>query len=201
VLLLRREELLSPDIDRSRRAQVAEIVDRQLEQLQAAANELREVARHSELASTDRGVDLAQLIEVAVRRVRPLAGWSRVAVEAQAPDVPVTVAGDRNGLETAIANLLDNAVKYTPPGGTVVARCQPGERAVTVEIVDDGPGISEEERAAVLRPWSRGRSANGVRGSGLGLSLVIDVASALGGSFDLAPNPGGGTIARLVIPV
>jgi signal transduction histidine kinase len=107
--------------------------------------------------------------------------------------------GRRLALRRAIGNLVDNAVTY---GGTARLRLRPGAGEVVIEVEDDGPGIPAEARERVFAPFqrldpSRNRDTGGV---GLGLAVARNVARAHGGDIVLADAPGGGLLARVVLP-
>lgn len=117
------------------------------------------------------------------------------------------VKGDRGFLAQALANLLDNAIKYTPPGGAVMLRARrrsSGE--VEVSVTDTGPGVPEKDRARVVERFVRLEGSRSEPGSGLGLSLVQAVMEAHGGRLDLDDGPGSvngegpGLRAALVLP-
>jgi signal transduction histidine kinase len=108
-----------------------------------------------------------------------------------------SVAGDGDLLANAVANLIDNAIKYTPNGGTVHVDTHREEASVTLTVRDNGRGIPEEERARVGTRFYRLDRA--VPGWGLGLASVMAIARLHGGSLQLA-DAGPGLIARLVLP-
>ena len=104
---------------------------------------------------------------------------------------PLLVRGDREFLAQALANLLDNAVKYTPAGGAVALRTRrrsSGEAEISV--TDTGPGVPEADRERVVQRFVRLENSRSQAGSGLGLSLVAAVAEAHGGRLDLGDGPG-----------
>jgi signal transduction histidine kinase len=99
--------------------------------------------------------------------------------------------GNREFIAQAIANVLDNAVKYTPPGGAVMLRSRrrsSGE--VEFSVTDTGPGVPEEHRERVVQRFVRLENSRNQPGSGLGLSLVAAVAEAHGGRLELDEGPG-----------
>jgi signal transduction histidine kinase len=101
------------------------------------------------------------------------------------------VRGNREFMAQAIANLLDNAVKYTPSGGAIMLRVRrrsSGE--VEFSVTDTGPGVPEEDRARVIERFVRLENSRNQPGAGLGLSLVAAVAEAHGGRIELAEGPG-----------
>jgi signal transduction histidine kinase len=124
--------------------------------------------------------DLAEVYEaVAAERDQRL----DVLVEPTEP-----VAGDRDLLFPALANLLDNAIKYTPVGGHVSVRLGPGEQGPEIVIADSGPGIPAEARQKVFRRLFRLEASRTTPGSGLGLSLVAAVAGVHGVAVSLEDN-------------
>ncbi|MCK7624605.1 HAMP domain-containing histidine kinase [Streptomyces sp. RS10V-4] len=106
------------------------------------------------------------------------------------------VRAEPAALERAVVNLLDNAVKFSPPGGTVEVRLAGG--ALTVR--DHGPGIPPDELPHVFERFWRSPSARSLPGSGLGLSIVARTAEQAGGGVRLRNAPGGGTEALLTLP-
>ena len=110
--------------------------------------------------------------------------------------IAAPVEGDADLLFQSLANLLDNAMKYTPEGGAVTLHVTSDDDAVTVVVADTGPGVPPEEREAVLRRFYRLEPARTTPGSGLGLSLVAAVAQLHEAALTLEDN-GPGLVARL----
>jgi len=96
-------------------------------------------------------------------------------------------------IDRAVANLLDNAAKWSPPGGAVEVRLRDGELTVR----DHGPGIPQDERTLVFDRFYRADEARGRPGSGLGLAIVRQVAESHGGSVTAEAAEGGGALLRL----
>jgi two-component system, OmpR family, sensor histidine kinase MprB len=168
-------------------------VDQQLHELSGLVTDLLELSRNAEggIRRTMR-VALHESVGRAVERAR-LRGPGLefdVAIE------PWFVEGDPTSLDRAVVNLLDNAVKFSPAGGTVTVRLTGGEYTVR----DHGPGIEPADLPRVFERFYRSDSARSLPGSGLGLAIVAQVAEDSGGSIRLEPAPGGGTIARLALP-
>jgi two-component system sensor histidine kinase MprB len=103
------------------------------------------------------------------------------------------VQGVPRRIERAVANLLDNAAKWSPPGGRVRVEVRDGE----VRVRDEGPGIDEADVERVFDRFYRADSARGVPGSGLGLAIVRDVAEEHGGAVMAVNGRGGGAELRL----
>ena len=101
------------------------------------------------------------------------------------------VWGDRDLLFEAVANLVDNAIKFTPPGGKVSLDLLRDDKATIVRVTDTGPGISEQEREAVLRRFYRSDKMRNTPGVGLGLSLVAGIVKLHGFRLIINPGPGG----------
>ena len=108
-------------------------------------------------------------------------------------DVPDTleILGDRDLLQQAVANLLDNAIKFSPEGGTITLSASRADRMVVLAVADQGPGIPEADRPRAAERFFRGESARHTPGSGLGLALVQAVALLHDGLLSLADaHPG-----------
>jgi signal transduction histidine kinase len=117
-------------------------------------------------------------------------------------DLPARLdaVGDRDLLAQAVGNLLDNALKFTPPGGHVRLALRALSRdRVEIAVEDSGPGLSPEDRARAGTRFFRADSSRATPGSGLGLSLVQAVARLHGGDLLLEDAPGGGTGLRAAI--
>ncbi len=149
----------------------------------AAAFEARQLKRER--------TDLRALLEeqVEAQRLHWLSHGLTVRVEGEAVHLPV----DREKMASAIGNLLLNAIRFSPHGGTIrlVLLSLPGR--VSVDIVDQGPGVAPADRDRVFEPFYRGeRQPEGtVRGTGIGLSIVHEYIVAHGGRIELLDGPGG----------
>ena len=119
----------------------------------------------------------------------PIAENKNIALRVEAPR-PLVVRGDRDLLIEAVANLVDNAIKFTPEGGRVDIRLTRGEGETVVNVTDSGPGISEQEREAVLRRFYRSDKIRNTPGVGLGLSLVAAIVRLHGFRLTIQPGPG-----------
>jgi signal transduction histidine kinase len=112
------------------------------------------------------------------------------------------VKADRRRLKQMLLNLLSNAAKFTPEGGTITLRAYPTPDGLTLEVEDTGIGMSPEQARDVLKPFVQVDSGLGRRyeGTGLGLPLVASMAAMHGMAFSLTSSPEQGTLARLVFP-
>jgi len=143
-------------------------------------------------------IDLAEIARAVAELYEPVAEEKGLVLSFEAPK-PVRVRGDRHLLSQAIANLLDNALKYTPAGRVALSvRGETGN--ARVEIADSGPGIPADRREAVFDRFVRLEGSRSTPGNGLGLSLVRAVARLHDGTATLEDNAPGLT-AVLTLPL
>jgi signal transduction histidine kinase len=116
---------------------------------------------------------------------------------AEVPETAVVVRGDRERLHQLVANLLDNAGRHSPPGATVRVRARRETGRVVLEVVDEGPGIPEQDRSAVFERFTTGATSDG--GTGLGLAIARWITDLHRGSIAVADAPHGCRI-RAAIP-
>ncbi|MCB2127751.1 MAG: sensor histidine kinase N-terminal domain-containing protein [Rhodobacteraceae bacterium] len=154
------------------------------------------VARSDRLA--DEAVDLARLIAAQSEAFAPTADLKDLTIRMSVE--PVVVQGDRALIEAALRNLIDNAVKYSPPETTVELTLR-RDGAAVVEVADRGRGLGGQGTSRLTKRFARGENASDVIGSGLGLTIVSEVAAAHGGRFEIVDREGGGTCARLLLPL
>jgi two-component system, OmpR family, sensor histidine kinase TctE len=149
----------------------------------------------------DEEIDLAALTRDVVAAFGPAAELREISFDLSVPDQPVTMTADRLLLESAIRNLLDNAVKYSALEGliSVSLLVEGGEARLSVR--DRGRGLSGVRSAALTGRFRRGTNVADVIGSGLGLTIVREVATAHGGEFRLTEREGGGACADLSLPL
>ena len=115
----------------------------------------------------------------------------------------VTLLGDREKVRMAVDNLVSNAVKYSPVGGTIGISVARRAEQVVVDVMDEGPGIPSDERERIFEPFFQGREPTGrhVRGTGIGLSVVNECVEAHGGNVGVRVRPTGGSHFRMTLPV
>jgi len=176
----------------------------EVEQLSTSVHGMMRLAQSEAGLSGDQRVPVAlePLLSEVVEFFEPLAAASDVHLEARLEDAG-TVPGDPSWLHQLFANLVHNAVKYTPKGGHVVLDCEtePDGEALVVTVRDDGPGIPAEEQARVFEPFHRVRGPESPPCAGLGLALAREIARAHGGRIDLASTPGEGSAFRVRLPL
>lgn len=148
----------------------------------------------------DEDVDLVPLLRDLVADWAPMAIRSGRAIALEAGSVRATVRGNAAALRSAIANLVDNALRVEPDGGAVLVRLSVAARGspLTVHVVDHGPGIADADAAAVFEPFWR--KDDHKPGTGLGLAIVREIVSLHGGQVGHARTPGGGASFAIVLP-
>jgi two-component system, OmpR family, sensor histidine kinase MprB len=161
----------------------------QLGEMTTLIAELIELARGDQPLAEPADVRLDLIAADAVERARR----NRPNVTFTTSFAESLVHGDRATIERAVGNLLDNAAKWSPPGGEVEVAVHEGE----VIVRDHGPGIDDEDLPFVFDRFYRARSARGMLGSGLGLAIVRQVAEAHGGAVTAERAEGGGTRVSL----
>jgi signal transduction histidine kinase len=150
-------------------------------------------------------VDLRQLARVCLDLVRPMASNKQLALHISvASDVPTYLRTDPMRLRQLLLNLLGNAVKFTDRGGVELRlRRLAGETGLRFEVADTGPGIKPEQLPFLFQEFSRldTELTKLTEGAGLGLSLSVRLATLLGGRLYHEPNPGGGSLFCLELPL
>jgi len=145
-------------------------------------------------------VALGDVVSRAVDLYRDVADAKGVALTAMAPP-DIVVAADRTRLEQVAANLIDNALKYTPAGGRVDVDVHREANAAVLRVRDTGPGIPANEQPRIFDRLFRGDTSRAERGLGLGLSLVKAVVEAHGGTVEVTSEPGHGSTFSIRLPL
>ncbi|MGH7730943.1 MAG: sensor histidine kinase, partial [Candidatus Eiseniibacteriota bacterium] len=188
---MRRRAEQVPEEHRAAVADSLEAMDQAIADLTRLAEQFSQFARLPE--PRFERIDLAQVVRDAAKLHEP----GRCTVSFVFTGDPLTVTGDRLLLSRAVHNLLLNASEASPDGGTVDVRSgRDGDDAV-VEVLDRGPGLAPDVRTRLFEPYVSTKA----RGSGLGLSLVRDIAVQHGGTITLDDREGGGARACLRLPV
>ncbi|HEY2204352.1 MAG TPA: HAMP domain-containing sensor histidine kinase [Pseudonocardia sp.] len=183
-----------PDADRK---EIFDDVRGQIEELSTLVGDLVELAREDAPQAVHEPVDLVEVVELAMQRARRRAG----EVTFEPALRPWTSLGDSTALERAVLNLLDNAAKWSPPGGTVRVALNPvGDGTALLEVADEGPGIAETDLPMVFDRFYRAAEDRGRPGSGLGLAIVKQVAERHGGSVRAGRGTRGGALLALRLP-
>ncbi|MDO5601247.1 MAG: HAMP domain-containing sensor histidine kinase [Oscillospiraceae bacterium] len=173
------------------------IVAAETDRLEGMVEELLDFSRMQtkglslQIERLDIGAEVGDIILMMEQRAQ-LEG---IALCYEEPEKLLIVEGDRNRLRQVFVNLLDNAFKYSAPGGTVQVRVSEEENGCAVSVKDGGKGIAPDELDKVRQRFYKGRGA--VRGSGIGLAVVQEILDAHGGSFTLQSEPGRGTMVTV----
>ena len=172
------------------------------ERLSALADDLLTLARSDAgvIQPRRRETALREHVARAMERNRPAAEDKQIELALRSDD-EVVGYWDPDLLERLATNLVENAVKYTPPGGRVRVRTATKDGAAVLEIADTGPGIRGDDRSRVFDRFYRADTARAdTEGTGLGLSIVRAIAVAHGGEVTVEDRPGGGACFRVLLP-
>ena len=202
------ETLAMPDLelDRATRSRYLQIVIEETERLGDIVGDLLDVARleggGGSLAIET--VPVARLLERLRDRHEQLIREKNIVLQTMQPAGELTVRADANRLEQAVQNLVSNAVRHTPPGGTVSVSAEPADAGVRIVVQDTGPGIPPEHLPRVFdRFYKVDVSRTGTAepsGSGLGLSIVRAIVERHGGRVTAGNGPAGGARFEIVLP-
>ncbi|BFI95772.1 MAG: hypothetical protein RSP_12820 [Rhodanobacter sp.] len=146
-------------------------------------------------------LDLAELAHDGMQQASLEAGARRIQLHWQAADAPIEVTGSPVLIERALGNLIANAIKYSPEGGSVELSVHAAGGWAECLVRDHGPGVPEDELGSLFRPFFRGSNAARAEGHGLGLAIAQRVAMAHGGEIVARNGDGGGLEVRLRLPV
>jgi two-component system sensor histidine kinase MprB len=172
---------------------VARAVVEQVDELDGLVTDLIELALDGEAATKFEDVRLDEIVSIEVDRLRR----HPTGVDLELKTEPCTVRGDVERLSRAVTNVLGNALKWSPEGGTVEVSVAQG----SVVVRDHGPGIDEADLPLVFERFYRSPAARRTTGSGLGLAIVRHVVEAHGGSVEATNAPDGGAVFTLRLPV
>ncbi len=179
------------------RAEIYDDVRAQVNELTTLVGDLVELARDDAPHVVHSPVELTEVVERALDRARRRAP----GILFQVHTVQWPMLGDATALERAVLNLLDNAVKWSPPGGTVRLQVrQVSDGTVVLEVADSGPGIADADLPHVFDRFYRSDDARTMLGSGLGLAIVKQVAERHGGTVSAGRAPEGGALLTLHLP-
>jgi len=190
-------------------ARLVERLQRELLRLQELVGDLLELSR---LENTLPGygprtheVHLGALVDQVWSGIKPLADQRSVSLEVQQPTDRQTalIQADGSRLHRALLNLLDNALRYSPDGGQIQVAIEERNGWHQVRVSDQGPGLSEDDLAHMFERFYRGdpsRVRSQRTGSGLGLSIVQQIAVTHGGRIQASNGSGGGALLELILP-
>ncbi|HET7730050.1 MAG TPA: PAS domain-containing protein [Usitatibacter sp.] len=173
-----------------RTARIHEMMERQIDHLVRLVDDLLEISRVSrgDFALRKERVALAALVRNALETTEPLLHARKHRVSVSLPEAPVWVEADPVRMAQVIANLVDNAAKYTPEGGSIDVSVQREDGTAVVRVRDNGAGIAEESRQRIFQMFDRGdrRTVHGEGGLGIGLALARQLAEMHGATLEVA---------------
>jgi two-component system sensor histidine kinase CreC len=195
-------ELLAEDPPRELRNRFAANILAETARIQDLVERLLELAdleKRRRLAELTR-FDLAPLVRDILEALGPALASRRIAVQTDLPE-GCSVDGDRFLLQRALANLLHNALEFSPEGGTLEIGIRSSKRHHDIRVRDYGPGVPDfAEKRVFERFYSLPRPATGRKSTGLGLSFVREIADLHHGTVELSNHPEGGALAVLRVP-
>ena len=161
-----------------------------------------------EIAETDAGVaqltmtdfDMNLMVQDAVELFRPVAEDREIVFYLTAPSGPLIFTGDKGRLQRVLANLVDNALKYTGPGGRVLVSVEDERSHIKVSVADNGIGIKEHDLPHIFDRFYRADRSRSTCGNGLGLSLAQAFVRAHRGHIEVKSSPDKGSTFRIVLP-
>ena len=172
-------------------------LDAQVGELATLTTELVELAREETTREAAEEVELTEVVNAAINRVRVRAPGLSFTADLH----PVTVGGRPGELERMVVNVLDNAAKWSPAGATVHAELvADGPGWCRVRVTDTGPGIAEADLPHIFDRFYRAPAARSMPGSGLGLAIVAQIASQHGGTVTAEPAVPHGTVITIRLP-
>jgi two-component system sensor histidine kinase MprB len=182
----------NPRLSAEDRVDLMNDVRAQMGELSLLISDLVELSRDEHPAQAKEQIDFGEVVDRAVQRVQRRASSLTYDVRLD----PWYLEGDPAALERAVMNLLDNAAKWSPPGGTVTVSLHGG----ALQVADEGPGIADEDMEHVFERFYRSPEARTLPGSGLGLAIVHQVAENHGGRVAAARASGGGALLGVWLP-
>ena len=198
-LLLYAQLLLEQDLPPESRACVSAL-ERQAEKLQFLIDALVKTSRLETgvLAMAPKSHPIQRLLDGAASQAAPKAEAKGIALTVEPADL--TARFDPKWTSEALYNLVDNAVKYTPAGGSVTLRAIGYELFCRVDVADTGPGIPEAEQARIFQRFYRSPASSEEEGVGIGLYLARQIAAGQGGYLKVTSRPGEGSTFSLFLP-
>lgn len=197
LLFLARKGNGSRGLSEQDRLDLKQDVIAQMEEMSTLIGDLVDLAREDSAEKITEDVELEDVIDASLNRVRR----RRPDVEFSVHTVPWLLHGDEDALNRAVVNLLDNAAKWSPKGGTVRIRLwQVDDTTAELSIADSGPGIPAEKHERVFERFYRAPEARATPGSGLGLAIVRQVIERHDGTISIRSSADGGTDMRVRLP-
>lgn len=145
-------------------------------------------------------LDMTVLLKNAAELFQPAAEEKQLYLRTNLPDDPLFIFGDKTRLQRVVSNLIDNAIKYTLPGGKITLAAFTHGNLVRIEISDTGQGIAPEENGHIFERFYRSEKSRSSQGNGLGLSLAKTIVHAHGGNITVQSTLGKGSTFTVTLP-
>jgi len=176
-------------------------IHQQVERITALVNELLDLSRieSGAVLLAPEMIDLSQLTHEAAALLQTRTDATRVRISTP-PTPGVEVEADRSSLLRVASNLLDNAIKYSPPGGTIHLQIHDEGELVALSVRDEGPGIPETDLPRVFERFYKGEASRSNSGTGLGLAIVKHIVRSHGGTVSVANASEGGAVFMVRLP-
>ncbi len=193
-------ETMEAGVDPDDQPEFLRRIRQQVERLTTLVNELLDLSRieSGAISLQPEEVHLDELVTEAASLLRARA--EPLGVSIVDDGCGLTVAADRPSLLRVVSNLLDNAIKFSPPGGTVHVSATDEGPLVALSVKDDGPGIKEQNLGRVFERFYKGDTSRAEPGVGLGLAIVKHLVRAHGGTATVASKPGAGATFTVRLP-
>lgn len=199
------ETLMQGELDNPKAArEFVEIIYRESERLSNLIRDLLELSRieSGTWAPGRETVDMLEVVRHTISNFKAHADKAGLTILTDIPESPVYVTGDADKLVQALGNLVENSIKYTPPGGTITISLKEEGTEATVSVSDTGIGIPPEDLPRIFERFYRVDRARSRKlgGTGLGLSIVKHIIEAHNGRVTVSSEPGRGSTFSLIIP-
>ena len=190
-----------PDLSQTERLELASVVDEESARLDRLIGQAVEMAQFDAAAVTlhRREQDVQELVDTTLEEMQSLIRRRQVAVHVES-GIPA-VSMDRELVRRALRHLIENAVRYSPPGSAIFLSVKRDDYRLLIEVADQGPGIDPAEQPFVFDKFFRGRqSRSSQKGTGMGLAIAKAIMEAHGGGITLSSSPGRGASFTLWLP-
>jgi signal transduction histidine kinase len=193
------------DVPEARRNDLIDAIDHSARHLLEVITDILDLTRvqSNRMVFDIATVSLADVVDSSLVMVRRAADRKAIVVNAAAVQRDATLRTDGRRLKQVLVNLLDNAIKFTPPGGTVSVDVDvDGRDGVRLAVRDTGVGIPDNIVATIFEPFSQSRNAfvSHYGGTGLGLPVVKGIVESLGGTVDVTTRQGAGSVFAVWLP-
>lgn len=201
-ILLRGSARGQPAVRSDREQRMLRVIAEQTERLEHQINTLLDLSQigSNRLSLELRLLDVCRFVDRIVDDIQPTLGRHQVLCSCETS--PLIIRGDAGRLEQVMQNLLQNAIKYSPEGGTITVHVARREPEVAIAVADQGIGIPLEAQANLFERFYRAPNAasQGIRGLGIGLAVVIDIVARHGGRVEVTSVEGQGSTFTVLLP-